>query len=321
MAKYILKRVLMIIPVLIAVSVLIFFLIRILPGDVINDILGIEKTPEVRQALEEQFGFDKPVVVQYFMWIGNIFKGDFGTSLRTGRPILPEFWARFKVTLELTLVASFIAWIIAIPLGILSAVRRNSVSDFFIRVFGLLGVSVPNFAFALLLILFLSLGFNYFPPSKWVPFFDNPLKNLEVIIWPALVLGSIMAGSVMRMTRSAMLEVLRQDYIKTVRAKGAGKWLVIMKHAFKNSLIPIITIVGLQIGSLLGGTVVIEQVFALPGLGQGTFDAIFKRDYPVVQINVLMIAVTYVIVNLIVDICYAFIDPRIKQQMGRKTHV
>lgn len=319
MGKYIVKRVLMIIPVLIAVSVLIFFLIRILPGDVINEILGIEKTPEVRAVLEKQFGFDKPVIQQYFMWVGNIFKGDFGTSLRTGKPILPEFVARFKVTLELTIVASLIAWVIAIPLGILSAVKRNSVGDFFIRIFGLLGVSMPNFAFALLLILALSLGANYFPPTKWVPFFENPLKNLEVIIWPALVLGSIMAGSVMRMTRSAMLEVLRQDYIKTVRAKGAGKWLVIMKHAFKNSLIPIITIIGMQVGSLLGGTVVIEQVFALPGVGQGTFDAIFKRDYPVVQINILMIAATYVIVNLIVDICYAFIDPRIKLQLRRDT--
>lgn len=309
---YILKRVLMLIPVVIAISILIFFLMRILPGDVINDILGIEQTPEVRAALEQQFGLDKSIPEQYFMWVGGILQGDFGTSLRTGRAILPEFIERFKVTLELTLIGSLIAWIIAIPLGILSSMKRNSPADFFIRVFGLLGVSVPNFAFAIILILVLSLGFRYYPPISWVGFFENPLKNLEVIIWPALVLGSIMAGSVMRMTRSSMLDVLRQDFIKTVRAKGASEKLVIMKHAFKNSLIPIITIIGMQFGSLLGGTVVIEQIFSIPGIGQMTLTAIFKRDYPVVQVNILMIAIVYVLINLIVDICYALIDPRIK---------
>lgn len=311
MKSYVFKRILMLIPVIIAISILIFVLMRVLPGDVINEILGIEQTPEVRAMLEEQFGLDKPLHQQYWMWVSGIFRGDFGTSLRTGRPIMPEFVERFKVTLELTLVASLIAWIIAIPLGILSSIKRNSPGDFFIRVFGLLGVSVPNFAFATLLILVLSLGFHYYPPITWVGFFENPAKNLEIIIWPALVLGSIMAGSVMRMTRSSMLDVLRQDYIKTVRAKGASERLTIMKHAFKNSLIPIITIIGMQIGSLLGGTVVIEQIFSLPGVGQMTLTAIFKRDYPVVQINILLIAIIYVLVNLIVDILYAAIDPRI----------
>ena len=301
----------MLIPVIIAISVLVFFIVRILPGDVISDILGIEQTPENRAILEKQFDFDKPVVQQYFLWVTKILKGDFGVSLRTGKPILQEFFLRFKVTLELTIVASVIAWIIAIPLGILSSLKRNSLSDFFIRIFGLLGVSVPNFAFATLLILALALGLRYYPPITWVDFSVNPLKNLEVIIWPALVLGSIMAGSVMRMTRSSMLEVLRQDYIKTVRAKGAGPALVIFKHAFKNSMIPVITIIGMQMGSLLGGTVVTEQIFALPGVGQMTLNAIFKRDYPVVQANILLLAGMYVFVNLLVDILYAVIDPRI----------
>jgi peptide/nickel transport system permease protein len=296
---------------MVAVSLLIFFLIRILPGDVISDILGIEQTPENRAILEKQFDFDKPVVQQYFLWITKILKGDFGVSLRTGKPILHEFFLRFKVTFELTIVASVIAWIIAIPLGILSSLKRNSMSDFFIRIFGLLGVSVPNFAFATLLILTLALGFRYYPPITWVDFTVNPLRNLEGIIWPALVLGSIMAGSVMRMTRSSMLEVLRQDYIKTIRAKGAGPRLVIFKHAFRNSMIPVITIIGMQMGSLLGGTVVTEQIFALPGVGQMTLDAIFKRDYPVVQANILLLAGMYVLINLLVDILYAAIDPRI----------
>jgi peptide/nickel transport system permease protein len=301
----------MLIPVLLAVSILVFFLIRILPGDVISDILGIEQTLENRLILEKQFNFDKPIAQQYVIWITKIFKGDFGVSLRTGRPILPDFLQRFKVTFELTIVASLIAWIIAIPLGILSSLRRNSLSDFFIRIFGLLGVSVPNFAFATLLILVLALGFRYYPPITWVDFLANPLKNLEGIIWPALVLGSIMAGSVMRMTRSSMLEVLRQDYIKTVRAKGGGPRLVIFKHAFKNSMIPVITIIGMQMGSLLGGTVVTEQIFALPGVGQMTLTAIFNRDYPVVQANILLLAAMYVLINLLVDILYAVIDPRI----------
>lgn len=312
MKTYVVKRVLLLIPVIIAVSILIFALMRILPGDAINDLLGVEQTPALRAQLEKQFGLDKPVWQQYWDWISGILRGDFGVSMRTGRPILAEFQSRFMVTLELTLVGSLIAWIIAIPLGILSSIKRNTAPDFFIRVFGLLGVSVPNFAFATLLILFLATGFNYYPPIAWVPFSTDPVKNLELIIWPAIVLGSIMAGSVMRMTRSSMLDVLRQDFIKTVRAKGARERMVIMKHAFKNSLIPIITIIGIQFGSLLGGTVVIEQMFSLPGIGQMTLDAIFKRDYPVVQANILIIAVIYVLINLVVDICYAAIDPRIK---------
>ena len=301
----------MLIPVMFTISILIFFLIRILPGDVISDILGIEQTPENRAILERQFNFDKPVPQQYLMWITDILKGDFGVSLRTGRPILPDFLQRFKVTIELALIASLIAWIIAIPLGILSALKRNSISDFFIRIFGLLGVSVPNFAFATLLILVLALGFNYYPPIAWVDLAVDPVRNLETIFWPALVLGSIMAGSVMRMTRSSMLDNLRQDFIKTIRAKGAGPRLVIFKHALKNSLIPIITIIGMQMGALLGGTVVIEQIFALPGVGQMTLDAIFKRDYPIVQANILMLAAIYVLINLLVDVMYAVIDPRV----------
>ena len=302
----------MLIPVLFAVSLLIFFLVRILPGDVISEILGIEQTPETRAVLERQFNFDKPVPQQYLIWITSALRGDFGVSLRTGRPILPEFMQRFRVTFQLAITASLIAWIIAIPLGILSSLKRNSPSDFFIRIFGLLGVSVPNFAFATLLMLFLVMAFNYFPPIFWVDFFENPLRNMEVVIWPALVLGSIMAGSVMRMTRSSMLEVLRQDFIKTVRAKGAGPRLVIMKHAFKNSMIPVITLIGMQMGALLGGTVVTEQIFALPGVGQMTLEAIFTRDYPVIQANVLILAAMYVLINLLVDILYAVIDPRIK---------
>lgn len=308
---YIVKRILMLIPVVIAVSMLIFFLMRVLPGDVVSGILGIEETPEVRATLEKQFGLNLPLHRQYLQWAGGLLRGDFGVSLRTGKPILPEFLSRFRVTFELTLLASLIAWVLAIPLGILSAVKRNRPVDLLIRVIGLIGVSIPNFAFATLLILALSLGFSYYPPVEFVGFFEDPLGNLECLIFPALVLGCIMAAGVMRMTRSSMLEVLRQDFIRTIRAKGAGERIVLLKHALRNSLIPIVTIVGMQIGSLLGGTVVTEQIFSLPGIGQMTLTAIFKRDYPVVQVNVLILACIYVLINLAVDLAYTRIDPRI----------
>jgi len=304
----------MLIPVVFVISLLIFFLIRVLPGDVINEILGIEQTPEVRAVLEQQFGFDRPYTEQYLMWAGEVMRGNFGTSLRSGQPILPEFIQRFEVTFQLMLVSTLISCVIAIPIGIISAIKRNSLTDFILRIFSLLGVSIPNFVFAILLILLLAVRFNYYPPITWVSFFDNPLINLEIIFWPSMVMGVRMAGSIMRMTRTAILEVLGQDYIKTVRAKGASEWIVIMKHAFKNSLIPIVTMIGMQIGFLLGGTVVIEQIFSLPGVGQMTLSAIFRRDYPVVQANIMILAVIFVLINLIVDILYAVIDPRIKYQ-------
>jgi len=304
----------MLIPVVIVISLLIFFLIRILPGDVINEILGIEQTPEVRAVLEQQFGFDRPYTEQYWMWVSEALRGNFGTSLRTGQPILPEFIQRFEVTFQLMVVSTLISCLIAIPIGIISAMKRNSITDFLLRLISLLGVSIPNFVFAILLILFLAVIFNYYPPIHWVSFFEDPIANLEIIFWPSMVMGIRMAGSIMRMTRTAILDVLGQDYIKTVRAKGASEWLVIMKHAFKNSLIPIVTMVGMQIGFLLGGTVVIEQIFSLPGVGQMTLSAIFRRDYPVVQANILLLAVMFVLINLIVDILYAVIDPRIKYQ-------
>ena len=203
------------------------------------------------------------------------------------------------------------AWIIALPLGILSALKRNSVIDRIVRVIALMGVSIPNFASATLVILFLAKGFNYHTPVKYVGLLENFGTNMEIMVIPAFILGAVMAGSVMRMTRSSMLEVLRQDYIKAVRAKGAPERVTIFRHAFRNSSIPIVTLIGMQIGSLMGGTVVIEQIFSIPGLGQYTLTGINQRDYPVVQGCVLFIAFLYVIINVLVDILYTYIDPRI----------
>ena len=314
MRDYIIRRLLGLIPILIGISIAIFVVMQLIPGDVVSGILGIEQSPELRAMWEKKLGLDKPLIEQYFSWIGKAVTGDFGESFRTGAPVFPEIIKRFGISAELAVLGCVIAWIIALPLGVLSALKRNSVIDRIVRVVALMGVSVPNFASATLIILFLAKGFNYHTPVKFASLTENFAVNMEIMILPAFILGSVMAGSVMRMTRSSMLEVLRQDYIKGVRAKGAPERVTIFRHAFKNSSIPIVTLIGMQIGSLMGGTVVIEQIFSIPGLGQMTLTGIMQRDYPVVQGCVLFIAFVYVVVNLLVDILYTYIDPRITYQ-------
>ncbi|MCP3027906.1 ABC transporter permease [Halobacillus sp. A5] len=312
MLTYITRRILMLIPVLFGVSVFIFIVMRIVPGDLAMTILGNNATPESLHQLREDFGLNLPLYVQYFNWMSGVLTGDFGQSMRTGQEVLPDILSRFKLTFELTLISAFISWIIAIPLGIIAAVKRNTNTDFGVRLISLLGVSVPNFALAIIIILVLSLAFSYSPPIEYVGFFENPLQNLEIMIIPAIVLGSSMAGAVMRMTRSSVLEILRQDFIRTIRAKGARERIVIFNHALRNAMIPILTIIGLQVGTLLGGTVIIEQIFSLPGLGQLVLTAINQRDFIVVQGAVLFIAFVFVFINLLVDVLYSYLDPRIK---------
>ena len=311
MKQYTIRRILQLIPVLLGISILIFAVMKMIPGDVISGILGVEATPELRAQLAAKYGLDRPYIVQYLDWIGGVLRGDFGESIRTAEPILPQILTRFQVTAELTILAAVISWFVAIPLGILAAVKRNSMADRLIRVFALLGVSVPGFALSILLILFLSLAFGYFSPLGYVGFFEDPLRNLQIMILPASILGISISGSVMRMTRSSVLEVLRQDFVRTVRAKGASERVAIFKHVLRSALIPIVTLVGMQIGSLLGGAVIVEQIFSLPGLGQRILTGINQRDYPVVQGCVLFIAFVYVLVNVVTDLLYAYIDPRI----------
>ncbi len=311
MKNYIIRRLLQLIPVLLGISIAIFAILRLIPGGFASGLLGIDATPELIAQVNARYGLDQPILTQYIRWVGGVLHGDFGQSMRSGAPILPEILTRFQVTAELTVLAAIISWCIALPLGITAAVHRNRLPDRVVRVVALLGVSIPHFALAILIILILSLAFGYYPPLNYVGFFENPLKNLEIMFLPALLLGSGMAGSVMRMTRSSVLEVLRQDFIKTVRAKGASDRVTVFKHALRNAMIPIVTLVGMQIGGLLGGAVVIEQIFSLPGLGQMTLTGINNRDYPVVQGCVLFIAFIYVLVNLVVDVLYAYIDPRI----------
>lgn len=251
----------MIIPVLFGVSVVIFFTLRVIPGDVAQTILGTSATEESLAALRNKFGLNMPLYEQYFTWMSGVLVGDFGVSMRTGAEILPEILSRFAITFELTILAAFISWIIAIPLGIIAGVKRNTKTDFSVRIISLLGVSVPNFALATILILVLSLSFNYSPPVGYVGFFEDPVKNLQILFLPAFVLGTGMAGAVMRMTRSSILEILRQDFIRTVRAKGVRERVVIFNHAFKNALIPILTIIGMQIG-VYSGVRSHEQIFS-----------------------------------------------------------
>lgn len=301
----------MLLPVLFGVSIVIFFTIRVIPGDVAQTILGTSATEESLAALRRRFELDLPLFEQYYLWMSGVLVGDFGVSMRNGAAILPEILSRFTITFELTLLSSLISWIIAIPLGIIAGIKRNSKTDFSVRIISLMGVSIPNFALATILILVLSLTFSYSPPVGYVGLFEDPLRNLQILFLPALVLGTSMAGGVMRMTRSSILEILRQDFIRTVRSKGVKERVVIFNHAFRNAMIPILTIIGMQIGVLLGGTVIIEQIFSLPGLGRMVLTGINQRDFTVVQGSVLFIAFVFVIINLIVDILYSYLDPRI----------
>jgi peptide/nickel transport system permease protein len=313
--NYLIQRLLLAIPTLLGVTVLVFVAIRAVPGDAITAMLGTESgllTEAQRASLESYFGLDKSPVVQYFSWLGDVLHGDLGYSVRLGQPVSDLLLRRFPVTLELAFISVVIAVSVGVPLGVTSAIYRNSVIDLFARLFALIGLAAPNFLVASLLIYFLSVVFGYLPNSgDYSRLSDAPLHNLEQMIFPALTLGLAFSASVMRTTRSAMLEVLNQDYIRTARAKGLREQAVVASHALRNALIPVVTLTGIEIGYLLGGAVIVEQIFALPGLGRLTLNAISQRDYALIQGAALFIACNVVLVNLLVDIGYAVIDPRI----------
>ena len=315
MLRYIARRLVAVIPTLIGVSVLVFVAIRLVPGDAIMTMLGTEAgmlTEKQRAALEAYFGLDKPATVQYVTWMGDVLQGDLGFSMRHGKPVLDLILERFPVTLELALVSLVIALTIGISLGTMSAVLHNSFIDLFGRLFALVGLAAPNFLIATLLIYVLSVYFGILPNTgDYVELTEDPAKNLQQIIFPAMTLGFSFSASVMRTTRSAMLEVLGEDYIRTARAKGLRSRTVITRHALRNALIPVVTLTGVELGYLLGGAVIIEQIFALPGLGRLALNAISQRDYALIQGATLFIAVNFVVINLVVDLIYAVVDPRI----------
>ncbi|HET9661048.1 MAG TPA: ABC transporter permease [Thermomicrobiales bacterium] len=315
MLNYLFQRLLLAIPTLLGVSVLVFVAIRLVPGDAVTAMLGTEAgllTETQRASLEAYFGLDKSPVQQYISWLGNVLHGDLGYSVRLGQPVLELILDRFPVTLELALLSTLVAVAAGIPLGVVAAVYRDTPADFFGRLFALIGLAAPNFLVATVLIYVLSVYFGYLPNSgNYVGPTKAPFQNLEQMMLPALTLGLAFSASVMRTTRSAMLEVLGQDYVRTARAKGLRDRVVIGRHALRNALIPVVTLTGIELGYLLGGTVIIEQVFALPGLGRLTLNAIAQRDYALIQGATLFIACVVVLVNLLVDLGYAAIDPRI----------
>jgi peptide/nickel transport system permease protein len=314
MFKYILRRILILIPTLIGMSLLIFVMLRLLPGDIVDAMVGLDSTitPEAKEALRVSFGLADPWPVQYVRWLGELLRGDLGTSFRSREPITDQLIRALPITLELAFLAIFMSIPVAIPLGIFSAVRQNSQLDFWARMVGLIGLSVPSFWLATLFLLFTSLVFRWVPPVIWVNPLEDPLGNLQQMFLPALALAVQLMAVEMRMMRASMLEVLRQDYIRTVRAKGVSERLLLYRHALKNAFIPVITIIGIQMGVLMGGSIIIEQIFGLPGIGWYLLQGIFNRDYPIVQVTTLFLAMIFVFINLLVDMTYAFLDPRIR---------
>ena len=314
MGNYVLRRLVLVVPTLFGISLLAFGLMRFLPGDVVDQMIGLEATlsPEGRATLVRLVGLDVPIHIQYLRWIGGLFQGDLGVSLRTSESIATIIGQRVGITIELALLSVGLSALIAVPLGVLAATRRNGALDFLAHIVGLVGLSFPNFWLATMLLLISSVVFRWQPQLIWVSPFENPVANLQQMAMPVISLSAALMAVVMRMTRSSMLEVLGQDYVRTARAKGLRERAVLARHALKNAAIPIITVLGLQIGYLLGGAVVIEQVFGLPGIGWMILNGIFQRDYSVVQVGILFLAVVFVLVNLVVDLLYAYMDPRIR---------
>ena len=316
MGGYILKRVAFAIPTLFVVSLGIFLLVRLLPGDIIDILFGGDQTAseEIKERAREQLGLNGSYGEQYWRWISGIAQGDFGFSLRNTEPVSNIIVDSLVVTLELVVLALLIATVVGVPLGVVSAVRRDSATDYAARIGGLIGLSIPSFWLATLLLLFTSRVFGWVPPLTYISPFDDPIGNLSQFILPAISISVFTMAIVMRMVRATMLEVLGQDYVRTARAKGVGRGTVISKHALRNALIPVVTIVGFEIGVLIGGAAIVEIIFGLPGVGYTLLQAIFGRDYPVIQAMTLMIAFTFIFANLLVDVLYGVLDPRISQE-------
>ncbi len=314
MATYVLKRLVAMVPVLLLVSIVIFSLLHLTPGDPVVVMLGEEATPESRDALRRELGLDRPLPIQYGVWLGRVLQGDLGRSIRTHQPVSEAILQRLPVTLELSLLAMVVSLAIALPAGIVAAVRRNSNADLLSTVFSLLGVSMPNFLLAVLLIYVLSLQLRWLPPIGYVNPFEDLGANLKAMIMPSITLGFALAAVITRQTRGALLEVLHQDYVRTARAKGLPRARVLGKHALRNALIPIVTLLGLSVPALLAGAVITETIFAWPGVGRLLIQSISFRDYPMVQGCILFISVVYVVMNLLTDLAYGWLDPRIRYQ-------
>lgn len=304
MFGYTIKRILQVIPVLLIISFICFMMIRLVPGDPVANMLGVNASKEAIAAQRAELGLDKPLLTQYGDFLVKALQGDLGKSITTRRPVIDEIAQRYPATLKLALGATVFAAVVGITFGVLSAVKQNKLTDNVIMVFSLLSVSTPSFFLALVMMLLFSIHLGWLPSMG--------LRTPLHYVLPIITLGMQSVGLIARTTRSSMLEVLRQDYIRTSRSRGISQAVIVMRHAFKNALIPVVTVVGLRFGGLLAGSMLVEAVFSVPGIGRFMVDGVLKRDYPVVQGTVLVLATTFVLVNLAVDLIYALIDPRIK---------
>jgi peptide/nickel transport system permease protein len=314
MFMYTINRILYLIPVLFILTVAVFSLVHCLPGDVIDILAGQEGVidPAVRQALEHEYGLNKPLYTQYFIWLNHVLHGDFGTSQVTRRPIALEIFKRIPATLYLAIVGTVISLLIAVPLGTIAAVKRNTAVDYVAQLLSLVGISIPEFWFALLCVLFFSLYLGWLPSSEYYSPFDNIRLSIQHIILPAAALGIRQAAITTRLTRSTMLDEVQKEYVDTARSLGLPEWKVIYQYTLRNAMIPTLTISGLQLAQLLGGTVVIETIFAWPGVGRTLYEAIISRDFPVIQAGVLILGIAVVVINLLVDLMYRVLNPRVR---------
>ncbi|WFR98549.1 ABC transporter permease [Rhizobium tumorigenes] len=312
MYTYIGKRLLVAIPTLLIISIFVFSLQKLLPGDPVLAMAGEERDPQVIEFLREKYRLNDPVVYQYGYWLGAVLKGDLGISLRTNQPVLTLVAQKLPVTLQLAIMSMIFAVVIGIPMGILAAVKRNTIIDFLANIVALCGLSIPNFWLGIMLILLISVKLGWLPASGYQPFFDDPLQSIKTMLMPAFVLGNALAATLMRHTRSSMLSVLSADYIRTARAKGLKESAVVLQHTFRNALLPIITVSALLFGELLAGAVLTEQIFTIPGFGKLIVDAVFNRDYAVVQGVVLCTAVGFIFMNLVADVFSVLLNPRLR---------
>lgn len=315
MQRYIARRLLLAIPTFLIASSLVFGMLRLMPGDVLFAVLeeNLVNTPLAEiEKVKAEFGFDKPIHMQYLTFIGGVVKGDLGKSLRDRKPVTGKILSRLPITVELAALAVIWSLAVAIPIGVISAIRQDTPLDYIFRSVAIAGISLPSFWLGTLAVVLPALWFRWIPPLVYTPINVDPWINLKQFIIPSLILGTLLAGRTMRMTRTMMLEVMRQDYIRTAWAKGLREGVVIYRHALKNALIPVVTIVGLEVAFLIGGTVVIESIFSLPGMGRLFIEALTFRDFPVIQGLNVMIATWVILVNLVVDISYSWLDPRIR---------
>ena len=316
MLKFIVHRFLMMIPTLLGVAVLVFFLLRLMPGDPVAAMLmgdgGANMPQEVIEQERARLGLDQPLWVQFFKWFGAALQGDFGFSMWTGKPVLYEIGIRLELSLQVAIMATILAILLALPLGTLSAVFKDTWIDQSIRLFSIAGLAVPSFWLGMIIILLLLTWFSWIPPLTFTPFLKDPWENLAQLIWPALAVGYRYSAVSTRMMRSSILEVLQEDYIRTARAKGVMERLVVARHAMRNALLPVVTVIGLEFAFLIGGLVVTEQVFNLNGIGKLFVQAVARSDYTMIQALVLLVSVFFVLVNFAIDMMYAFLDPRIR---------